>query len=348
MPFSSKRTVQSSRSRSVSTGFTLVELLVVIAIIGVLIALLLPAVQAAREAARRVTCSNKIRQTAIAVLNYESSVGKFPPSLMIGKNQYRWSAQARILPYLEQAGIFAGIDFDLDYHDVFIEGELLKSKRIETYICPNEERDEVRVDGSGPRDYIVNYAVNCGVWKVYDASDKSGGSGAFYPNAGLAPRNFTDGLSNTLMLAEVKGWQPYWRNTENADNNAVNIPGELCSIATSGDKVRETGHSEWIDGRVHQTGFTATFVPNTKVLCSGADIDWTNHRETGWNPATPNEPPPAEGETYSAVTSRSYHTGDLVNIARMDASVESITGNIDLNVWRAMATRDGEESVSSN
>ena len=99
-------------------AFTLVELLVVIAIIGVLVALLLPAVQAAREAARRMSCTNNIRQLALAMHNYESANKKFPPQIMLGKNQAIWSPQARILPYIEQGNLFASVDFKQDYGNV--------------------------------------------------------------------------------------------------------------------------------------------------------------------------------------------------------------------------------------
>lgn len=338
-----------SRHRQSQHGFTLVELLVVIAIIGVLIALLLPAVQAARAAARRMSCANNLRQIALAMHNYESAKQKFPPSLFIGKGQYRWSAQARILPYIEQSAIDAGFRFDEDYHDVYINGELLKSLRVPTYICPDEARDEERLDGNGaPRDYLLNYAVNNGVWKVYDPKTREGGAGAFFPNAGLGTRHFSDGLSNTLMLAEVKGWQPYLRD----GGGTATVPSTPEMMNFTGSFKSETGHTEWIDGRVHQSGFTAAFAPNTVVRYENGgqayDVDWNSHRVTGWSDGSPTAHLNETEVTYAAVTSRSYHGGNIVNVALMDGSVNTINGDIDLTVWRAMATRDGGEVVNGN
>ena len=269
------------------SGFTLVELLVVIAIIGVLIALLLPAVQAAREAARRMSCMNNLKQLSLATLNYQSARMKFPPMLMIGKDQYRWSAQARIMPYIESLNLDDRIDFSVDYHRVGASGVVyadedallatepaLKSTRISALLCPSEDRDEVRVDNATgtPSDYPLNYGVNCGVWFVYDPAMRTGGSGAFFPNSGLGDKDFPDGLSNTLMFAEVKAWQPYWRDTNNADATIAANIDDVCDKRTG--SLHETAHTEWIDGRVHQSGFTATFPPNTKVTCDdGSDVD---------------------------------------------------------------------------
>ena len=318
-------------------GFTLVELLVVIAIIGTLVALLLPAVQSAREAARRMSCSNKMRQLALAMHNYESANQKFPPQIMLGRDQQLWSAQARILPYIEQGSLFAGIDFKQPYGDSLLNGQRLASLRVPTLLCPSEMRDEMRFNKGNPYHYPLNYGINCGVWKVFDPKDQSGGSGAFFPNEGLGTRHFGDGLSNTLMLAEVKGWTPYYRDGDQGTPLPTNVPSEICSL--QGDLKTESGHTEWVDGRTHQTGFTTTFTPNTQVLCEkdgqSYDVDWNNRRIGKSDTVV----------TYAAVTARSYHSGNVVNIARMDASVDSINGDIDLTIWRAMATREGGEIV---
>ncbi len=328
-------------------AFTLVELLVVIAIIGVLVALLLPAVQAARESARRSQCQNQIRQLTLAMHNFQASSGRFPPNIFKSRRaeDYRWSAQARILPYVEEFGLADAIDFDDDYHNVFWPGttELLKATRVSVLLCPSEQRDEPRLEADGtPSDYPLNYAVNCGVWKVYDPNDGSNDGGAFVVGKGLSPSRFTDGLSKTLMLSEVKGFMPYNRDGK---SQVASVPNDLdeslsqaCDVSNGDDK-EDSGHTEWIDGRTHQSGFTAFFTPNTEVTCSfdgSTDMDVNTSRINVSDTLV----------TYAAVTSRSYHSGGIVNTARMDGSVKGVSSNIDLLVWRAQATRNGEEVYS--
>ncbi len=320
-------------------GFTLVELLVVIAIIGILIGLLLPAVQFAREAARRASCVNHLKQIALAVQTYQNSIGSYPPSITwterVTDDSAKWSAQVRLLPYLEQLATYRLVDFG----DRAADGPA--STRIETYLCPSESNDVPRMAGGVPIHFPLNYAMNMGVWLVYDPDIKLGGRGAFVPNSKLRPNHFTDGLSHTLCTSEVKAYTPYFRNAMNATSNPPASADELCAMGGQplmGEALDDNnGHTEWVDGRVHQTGITAMFTPNAKVPCvkdgKTYDIDWTNVQESSSQPAA----------TYAAITARSYHPGG-VNAALMDASVRFVSSNVDLAVWRAEATRDGGEA----
>ena len=121
-------------------GFTLVELLVVIAIIGILIALLLPAVQAAREAARRMQCSNNLKNIGLGLLNYHDAHGVFPPGTMGTGTSWSWSA--RILPFMEVGDIHKQIDFAYNYNQYSSSGPIAINNRamktfVSTYICPS-------------------------------------------------------------------------------------------------------------------------------------------------------------------------------------------------------------------
>jgi prepilin-type N-terminal cleavage/methylation domain-containing protein/prepilin-type processing-associated H-X9-DG protein len=342
---SARRRPFSSRQRP---GFTLVELLVVIAIIGVLVALLLPAIQSAREASRRMSCANNVRQLGVAMQNYESAVKRFPSSLMIDpakRAQFRWSPLARLLPYLEQSGVASNFKFDQDYNTLMLNGKLLSSLRIVNLICPSEERDEQRFSASGaPEHYVTNYGVNNGVWMVSNPLDLGDAPGAFAPGKGFQASEYTDGMSNTLMLAEVKGWTPYYRDGGSAPATAPLLPGDVCGLG--GSFKSDSGHTEWVDARAHQSGFTATFAPNTLVPCTEGgvvyDVDFTS-----WRERHPIDADYDAGKiTYAAVTARSYHSGQVVNAAMMDGSVHAISGTIDLHVWRSIATRRGDEAVS--
>jgi prepilin-type N-terminal cleavage/methylation domain-containing protein len=320
-------------------GFTLVELLVVIAIIGILVALLLPAIQAAREAARRSSCQNQVKQIATAFHNFEASRKELPPAMLYhgsAASLAKWSAMARLLPYLEEANFEAEIDYTSQYELVQYGDGLIGAYRVATYLCPSEERDQVRLAADGkPEHYPINYGVNRGVWRTFDPTNQLKDEGAFQVNVGTKFNKITDGMTSTLMLAEVKGWTPYFRDQPLSQETPPTEPAELCGLG--GSFKPDSGHTEWVDGRVHQTGFTTLFPPNTRVECvQGAiayDVDWTSSREG----VSPTE------RTYSSVTSRSYHSGNVVNVAMMDASVHSVTGDIDPIVWRALGTRAGSE-----
>ena len=332
------------KNRSIR-GFTLVELLVVIAIIGILIGMLLPAVQQVREAARRVTCANNMRQMSLATLNYESAHGKFPstwevPGGVNTGNVAGWSVQAQILPFLEQGNLYDKIDFSLDYTSQPLldlgDGLMrLQASRIEVYLCPSEPNDRLRLQNGEAYHYPLNYVANAGTWFVYDPSNGRVGPGAMGANSKLSIAAVSDGTSNTLLYSEVKAYTPYFRNQGiGGDVPMPTSPGAVAGLG--GDFKTNSGHTEWVDGRAHQTSFTATFAPNTLVPYTDGgieyDVDWTNMQE-GKSQSV---------KTFAAVTSRSYHPGG-VNTARVDGSVSFESSNIDLLTWQSMATRDGGE-----
>src|SRR5690606_6563566 len=101
----------------------------------------------------------------------------------------------------------------------------------------------------------------------HDTKNGTGGLGSAYPNSKLKGSHFTDGTAHTLGFAEVKAWQPYFRNKGNSTVPAIpNATADICSLGGPDFKI-DSGHTEWVDGRAHQIGFTTTFPPNTVVAC---------------------------------------------------------------------------------
>ena len=339
------------RRNSARKAFTLVELLVVIAIIGILIGMLLPAIQQVREAARRIQCANNLRQMGIATLNFESAFMAFPESYRQpddAPTNRGWSAQTLILPFIDQANLSANINFDLEYIDASQTvdtgngPQALASARVPVYLCPSEINDRVRIDDETglPEHYPINYAANAGVWFVFDPATGQTGQGAMTVQRPNRIGSFTDGTSNTLFFSEVKAYTPYFRNA--GMSGELPIPTDPASIGSLGGDLRATtGHTEWVDGRSHQTSFTSVFTPNTIVphLDSSSpqplDVDWTNQQEGNSDTA----------RTYAAITARSFHPGG-VNALRADGSVSFENDGISLLTWQALSTRSGGEVIS--
>ncbi|MCE9563015.1 MAG: DUF1559 domain-containing protein [Planctomycetes bacterium] len=338
------------------TAFTLIELLVVIAIIAILIGLLLPAVQKVREAAARIKCANNMKQVGLAMHGYMDTNAGLPPNGIYTYNgstvtaTVAWSTLSRILPFIEQESLFKGIDFSQPYSTQVG----ISSKRVGTYICPSEINDKgsgTDPTGTNPnKNWTLNYATNLGTFAVLTnkSSGMRAGNGAFGPNTMLKPGDFTDGMSNTLALSEVKG---YTTRVSGATNTMTYTPPATlptsasaisaspplglsgCTLAAF-DPTKNT-HVEWVDGKVHETGFTAVFTPNTLVSYSGSDVDFISATETNL------------GDTYAAVTSRSFHTNG-VNTVLMDGSVRFVNNSITLATWRGLSTRAGGEVLGND
>jgi len=174
---------------------------------------------------------------------------------------------------------------------------------------------------------------------VYNPVNNQAGDGAFRVNQPGRFADFSDGLSNTLALSEVRAWTPYTRDG-GAASAPLTAPTTPAVVAGFGGSLRpDSGHTEWVNARAHQTAFTTCFPPNTRVPYSAGgvayDIDFTSQQE-GSSLTVP---------TVAALTARSYHTGG-VNALLMDGSVRFVTNQTSQVTWRAFGTRAGGEIIA--
>ncbi len=202
-------------SRAARPGFTLIELLVVIAIIGVLIALLLPAVQAAREAARRAQCINNLKQIGVALHNYHGVVGSFPVGFLYptgavptttSPQQYRWSVLAQMAPYLEQTNLYNALNFNFPlayrpsgsaslFWPFYPDNATAMATRVSTFLCPSDGAPAPFAD-SGPCNYV--FCTGDGS----NGGDATGANGTFILGPAVSMADITDGSSGTVAASE--------------------------------------------------------------------------------------------------------------------------------------------------
>jgi prepilin-type N-terminal cleavage/methylation domain-containing protein/prepilin-type processing-associated H-X9-DG protein len=207
----------SSTGGAVRRAFTLIELLVVITIIGILISLLLPAVQTAREAARRAQCLNHLKQLSLACLNYETTHRYFPPAIQFDAGQdatssgnFRPNWVVLILPFIEQQPLFNSLNAQKYLSEA--ENKTFRSTVLETMICPSDSGHDVRCQQNGGDWARGNYAANVGNQRLddFNAGVTSVGwqnnrrRGVMGLNASCKIAHIRDGTSNTLLLSEVR------------------------------------------------------------------------------------------------------------------------------------------------
>ncbi len=327
-----------------SNGFTLIELLVVIAIIAVLVALLLPAVQQVREAARRTQCKNHLKQWGLALHNYADTNSVLPPSAAINLSPGAgttdsWSAHARLLPYIDQATVYNKIDLSSDWSTQTV----LDGLKLVMLTCPSDVRsDQIRVPTlNRPKHYPTSYGFCMGTWFIFNPATGRAGDGPFLPNAKIGFGAIIDGTSSTMMMAEVRSWSPTRRTGGPTPNTVPASVPEVEALMSQGTVYRDNGHTEWFDGIVHHAGFTTVLTPNTSARCSDGTSILSDCNYNSWQEGING---PLGQPTYAAVTTRSYHEG-AVNVTMLDGSVRTVSENLDQAVWRSLGTRAGSEVV---
>jgi prepilin-type N-terminal cleavage/methylation domain-containing protein/prepilin-type processing-associated H-X9-DG protein len=321
-------------------GFTLVEMLVVIGIIGVLIGLILPAVQAAREAARRAQCVKNLTQLILATHSFETANGGFPTSQFIGRPTIprapgtygRYSLHCRLLPFLEQGNLYDSINFELrtgGLGGVGIFHPTVAAVKVAAFLCPSDS-NSWKTHPPAPNSYRACTGFHKRV-------QEPGGfrilnEGAFIPDIHnrqvLGLSSFADGLSNTLAFSE----KPIGSGT-----GVMYDPFRDWAVVTD---VAPEGPDDWKAACSHIRDLDPSLGAGATWMLPGAI--YTHFFAS----APPNTPIPDCGRwTFSGLglfSARSYHPGG-VNAAMADGSIRWFSSSTATATWRSLGTRAGGE-----
>jgi len=352
----------NAETRRFRDGFTLIELLVVIAIIAVLISLLLPAVQSAREAARRAQCVNNLKQIALAAHNYESAQGSFP----MGNVTFRFDGGACttvflhtafnfILPYIEGGAQYNAYNFSRTYRNFANSTAALT--RVSTFICPSDSEAAPSPEGfvwTNQNSYAMSRGQQENLyfnWAVasfpdpnapyYSTCNYGGGDGVFMPDGVVRVSAVSDGTSNTFFFGEMSRFP---NEPSGSHFNFGNIAGAF------GGPVWGAASTAW-PGDVRPTsGAFVIPLPNSPPDMTGNQISTCFNaaiQPPDWYNPVLNAAGLPSCKTLGQWAFRSLHPGG-VNFAFADGSVRFIKNSTNWSTYRSLGTRAGGEVVSAD
>jgi prepilin-type N-terminal cleavage/methylation domain-containing protein/prepilin-type processing-associated H-X9-DG protein len=350
-------------------GFTLIELLVVIAIIGVLIALLLPAVQQAREAARRNNCTNNLKQIGVALHNYHDAFNIFPPGIRRSRTLDNnleawgsWSIHTMLLPYVDQSQVANSLNYDAnayrtDTTNTFGNGNMNftgMSTLIQGFLCPSDPIRQLGTTG-GRRNPGNNYVASHGDSQRYGTFSASESRGPFWIDSDCNIGQVSDGLKNTIFFSErLKGPQNFLVRSK-ADCFArgptwpSGQPRVPVLMAPGTFDAYVTAANAWRDG-IRQGTDTTNYRGHAGRYWNVGQYTYalfnTIHTPNS-NNADVYEGGCGEFDCSGFYTANSQHPGG-VNALLGDGSVQYMSDSIDRRVWWAFGSKAGGETISTN